>query len=121
MKASVQYNDVRGTVAADVADWYSNSLQAFLEKTFKAYNGDRFSCRGCTAYIGERNRLSVSFICLDKEKGEFVRFSPKDFWTTEDFFNIFKRFEIVIGSDMEELCPAEEMQGIVLENGESKE
>lgn len=31
MKAYVQYNDVVGTVAADVADWYSNSLQAFID------------------------------------------------------------------------------------------
>ncbi len=120
MKAYVQYNDVIGTVAADVADWYSNSLQAFLEKAFKFYDGNRFSCRGCTAYIGERNSVSVYFICLDKESGDFVKLSPQKYWTTEEFFNLFKRFEIVIGKDMEEIGSAENMQEITLDNEEQE-
>lgn len=114
MKASVQYNDVIGTVAADVADWYSNSLQKFLETTFKSYDGNRFSCRGCTAFIGERNTVSVHFICLDRESDTFVRLSPKMYWTTEEFFSLFKRLEIVIGRDMEELNSVDEMSIITL-------
>ena len=30
MIASVQYNDLRGTAAADVSDFYMNSLQNYL-------------------------------------------------------------------------------------------
>lgn len=36
MIASVQYNDLRGTAAADVSDFYMNSLQNYLIEKFKA-------------------------------------------------------------------------------------
>lgn len=67
MKASVQYNDIIGTVTADVSDWYSSSLQAFLEKTYEAFDGNRHSCRGCTTYMGSADNGYISFIWLDKE------------------------------------------------------
>lgn len=38
MIASVQYNDLRGTAAADIADGYMNSLQKYLMDTYEKYN-----------------------------------------------------------------------------------
>lgn len=34
MKAKVQYNDLVGTAAADISDYYRNSLQVYLKATF---------------------------------------------------------------------------------------
>lgn len=121
MKASVQYNDIVGTVAADVADRYANSLQEFLEKTYKAFDGNRYSCRGCTAYFGGRERAYVSFICLDKEDGKFVRFRPQQSWSLAEFFNLFKRFDIVIGKDMAELPEEEYLESYSLEDGKQED
>lgn len=120
MKASVQYNDIIGTVAADVSDWYSNSLQVFLERSFKCFDGDRFSCRGCTGYIGEGGHVYVTFICLDKVNDEFVRFETKEFWNLEDFFSMFKRFDIVMGKDIDELPEKAELKTYLLEDGKDK-
>lgn len=114
MKASVQYNDIIGSAAADVADWYNNSLQSFLEKTFESYDCERYSCRGCSAYLGSENTVHVHFICLDKKTGDFVRFSPKDWWTIEQFLTLFKRLEIVIGKDINEVEIADSSEDILL-------
>jgi len=48
MIASVQYNDLRGTAATDIADGYMNSLQKYLMDTYEKYNSERYVCRGCT-------------------------------------------------------------------------
>ena len=48
MIASVQYNDLRVTAAADIADGYMNSLQKYLMDTYEKYNSERYVCRGCT-------------------------------------------------------------------------
>ena len=42
MKASVQYNDIDGSVAADVANWYNNPLQFFLLNTYESYYGEKY-------------------------------------------------------------------------------
>lgn len=120
MIASVQYNDVIGTAAADIADRYFNSLQKFLMDSYSSYDGNRYSCRGCTAYIGERNGVFVSFVCLDKDTNEFVKFTTHEPWSPDQFFDIFKRFEIVIGNDINEVEVPEAKDRIVLNNGEAK-
>lgn len=42
MIASVQYNDLRGTAAADVSDFYKSSLQKYLMNTYKTYDSERY-------------------------------------------------------------------------------
>ena len=117
MIASVQYNDVIGTAAADIADRFYNSLQKFLMDSYSSYDGERYSCRGCSAYIGERNGVFVTFVCVDKETNEFVRFTTREPWSPDRFFDIFKRFEIVIGKDMEEVDIPEGDERLILANG----
>jgi hypothetical protein len=41
MKATVQYNDLVGTAAADISDFYNNSLQEYLQKRFPKYDSGR--------------------------------------------------------------------------------
>lgn len=118
MIASVQYNDIVGTAAADVADQYFNSLQKFLMDTFPSFDGERYSCRGCSAYTGGRYGISVNFICLDKETNEFVKFATREWWTPEQFFDLFKRFEVVIGRDMTEVEIPDSSERILLSYGE---
>ena len=59
MIASVQYNDLIGTAAADIADGYMNSLQKYLMDTYVKYNSERYVCRGCTIYRWSK-KLSYS-------------------------------------------------------------
>jgi len=97
MKASVQYNDFRGTAAADISDFYMNSLQKYLEDTYQSYDGERYSCIGCTLWITDRNIVRMRFVCFDKQENKYVKFeSNKDFSYIEAF-SLFKRFEIVMG------------------------
>lgn len=98
MKASVQYNDFRGTVAADISDFHMNSLQNFLEKTYKSYDCKRYMCEGCTLWISERGHVNMTFICFDKIENKHVRFEPQNYMSYEEAFSLFKRFEIVMGN-----------------------
>ena len=106
MIASVQYNDLRGTAAADVADGYMNSLQKYLIDTYDKYNSERYVCRGCTMYIGGQREvpsISLSFICWDSEDEKYVRFYPQKDIELNEAFSLFKRFEIVIGKNVNDI------------------
>ena len=106
MIASVQYNDLVGTAAADVADGCMNSLQQYLSDTYQQYNAERYVCRGCTMFVsGQREIpfLSLSFLCWDKIAEKFVRFYPKMDIGFNEAFSIFKRFEVVIGTDVNDI------------------
>lgn len=106
MIASVQYNDLRGTAAADIADEYMNSLQKYLIDTYDKYNSERYVCRGCTMYVGGQRKVptvSLNFLCWDKTAEKFVRFSPHNLMSLNDAFALFKRFEVVIGIDVNDI------------------
>jgi hypothetical protein len=38
MEASVQYNDIKGTAAADISDFYQTSLQKYLVDSYEQYD-----------------------------------------------------------------------------------
>lgn len=102
MIASVQYNDLQGTAAADVSDEYM-TLQRYLEKKFNKYNGKRYSCQGCTMWFGNeriKKTIRMRFLCLDTESKKFVGFYPERDFTFDEVYDMFKRFEIVIGRDV---------------------
>lgn len=104
MIASVQYNDLRGTAAADVSDDYMNDLQKYLQERFKEYDSERYYCRGCTIWFGNvGNGINVKFLCLDKAEEKFVGFYPDKDFTFDDVVAMFKRFEVVIGIDVNEI------------------
>lgn len=103
MIASVQYNDLRGTAAADVSDSLNNSLQNYLVSKYKSYDGHRYFCNGCTMWISNGGSVALSFICYDKEEGKYLRFLPERDYTYQEAFNLFKRFEVVVGVDINEI------------------
>ena len=102
MIASVQYNDLRGTAAADVADEYMNSLQKYLMDTFSEYDPERYYCRGCTIWFDNRY-TSIKFLCLDRIKEKFVAFRLQKAYSPEEIISLFKRLEVVMGIDVSEI------------------
>lgn len=106
MIASVQYNDLRGTAAADVSDFYQNSLQKYLSEKFTTYDSERYVCQGCTIWISgqlPKIDISVSYVCWDRQNDKYIRFRPLKDMTVEEIFSMFKRFEVVIGQDINEI------------------
>lgn len=106
MIASVQYNDLRGTAAADVSDFYMNSLQKYLIETFDKYDPEKYVCQGCTIWVsGQQAKIkaNVSYICWDRQNDKYVRFRPLRDFSFEEVFSMFKRFEVVIGKDINEI------------------
>lgn len=103
MKASVQYNDLKGTAAADVSDFYHSSLQKYLVESYATFDGNRYECKGCTLFVSGQQKVpqgTIRFVCWDKEEGKYVKFTPKRDMTLEEIFSLFKRFEVVIGEDI---------------------
>lgn len=80
MKAKTQYNDIKGTAAADVSDHQMNSLQYYLEKTYPNYDSERYVCRGCSIWTGGQDvvpKMDIRFVCEDSLDHKYVAFSPK--------------------------------------------
>ena len=99
MIAKVQYNDLRGTAAADITDFSLNSLEKYLTDHFENYDTERYFCIGCRLYLGGQtsNTVSIRFICLDKEENKYVYLCPLDNMSYEDAFSLFKRLDVVLG------------------------
>ena len=99
MKASVQYDDFVGTAAADISD--HTDLGRFLES--KGVDIERYEAIGASFYFGENNYFSAAIICIDNEESSEkkkhiikMRFEKK--FTYAEFFNLFKRFNVVVSS-----------------------
>lgn len=114
MIASVQYNDLRGTAAADVSDFHQNSLQQYLETTYKTYDATLYYCVGCTMWISEED-VDIKFICYNRSEDKYVRFSPDENFSHQEAFSLFKRFEVVIGIDVNEITINGEDDNLKLE------
>ncbi len=94
MKASVQYNDFIGTAAADISDWIN--LEDYL--TQKGIDIERYEPIGTEFYHGERY-FGASIICKDNESEnpqKAVKISFEKGLSTEEFFKLFKRFNVII-------------------------
>lgn len=106
MKARVQYNDLTGTAAADVSDFVNNNLQHYLSSRFKEFNSERYRCEGCTLYVSGQNRnpsIDIRFICYDKDGKKYVYLCPLEDMSNDEILSLFKRFEIVIGKDVNDV------------------
>lgn len=99
MKANTLYNDFIGTSAADISDHMN--LNEFLEK--QGVDLNCFEAIGATFITGINNSFTASILCIDKEKStsneKFItKIGFNKGFNNEDFFNLFKRFEVVITS-----------------------
>ena len=94
MKASVQYNDFIGTAAADINDWIR--LDEYLKQ--KGVDTERYEPIGAEFYHGERY-FGASIICKDKQSenpNKAVKISFEKGLSKEEFFNLFKIFNVII-------------------------
>lgn len=96
MKASVQYNDFVGTSASDISD-HTNLTEFLISRNVDT---DRFEAIGASFYSGYDD-FSASIICVDKEKStdekkHIVEISFEKDFGKEEFFNLFKRFNVII-------------------------
>lgn len=106
MEASAQYNDLLGTVAADVSDFYQTSLQNYLVRSYEKYDGDRYECKGCTIWISGQQlhpQGNISFVCFDNVERKYVKFCPEADFSLDDIFSLFKRFEVVMDNHIEDI------------------
>lgn len=104
MKANVQYNDLVGTAAADVSDFYQNSLENYLQEKFSKFDAKRYNCYGCTINVSGQNTkpvIVIHFVCYDKEQRKYVKLCPHKDMHLDEVFSLFKRFNVVIGNDIE--------------------
>jgi len=97
MKASVQYNDFIGTSAADIND--HTNLNKFLAS--RGVDTDRYDAIGASFYAGYSDFFSASIICIDKEqstaeKKHIVKIGFEAEFDKDEFFDLFKRFYVVI-------------------------
>lgn len=97
MKASVQYNDFIGTSAADISD--HTNLNEFLAS--RGVDADRYDAIGASFYAGYSDFFSASIICIDNEqstadKKHIVKIGFEAEFDKDEFFDLFKHFDVVI-------------------------
>ena len=94
MKASTQYNDYKGTAAADVSDYLF--IRDYLKD--RGVDIERYEPVGFELYTGYSNFVSYRFICKDNYSDENrlvkIGFESKD--NISDFLDLFKRFNVVL-------------------------
>lgn len=103
MKAKVQYNDMTGTAAADISDYYLNSLNEYLSKKYSNFCSEKYYCVGCEFYTSYGQYPSVRFICRDIKNNTYQQFQSDQDFSLVEFFELFKRFSIVLGQSIEDV------------------
>lgn len=97
MKANVQYNDFKGTAAADISDF--SNLNNFLNS--QGVDIERYNAIGAYFYSGYSDFFSASIICVDnerstEEKKYIVKIGFEKELSKDEFFDLFKRFNVII-------------------------
>ena len=101
MEAKTQYNDFKGTVAADISDYYLNSMDEYLFSKSKNYDKNRYKCIGCEFMLFGIDKLDAVFYCRDLKDGSVVPIRLITEFTLAELFVMFKRFAIVVGQKIE--------------------
>lgn len=97
MKATTQYTDFEGTAAADISD--HTDLSIFLQS--RGVDTTRYDPIGAEFYHGYSDFFSASIICIDNEKStadkpHITSISFEDEFVHSEFFDLFKRFKVII-------------------------
>jgi hypothetical protein len=103
MKAKVQYNDWKGTAAADIADDFANSIDEYLRYKSPKYNKSQYHCIGCELQPYDIDKLDAVFYCREIKTGKIT---PMRFSSELDLTELrvmFKRFNVVIGERIDEV------------------
>lgn len=92
IKASVQYNDFVGTSAADISDYVN--LDQYL--TSKGVDTTKYQPIGVEFFSSYSDRVHIRFICIEAETQEIKAIGFKKDITKDEFFDLFKRFDIIL-------------------------
>jgi len=100
MKAETQYNDYVGTVAADISDHID--LNQFLSN--RGVSIENYETIGVRFFSSSIGGFSASIICIDKaqsdnNKNHVVQLDFEKELNPEEFFSLFKRFEVILIQD----------------------
>ena len=106
MKANVQYNDYRGTTAADRSDYletHVSQLSEIIVNTFEIpVEADDYEYVGVSVYGTEVEDVCATFFFRNKETKEVVKYFISSV-AMQSVLNLFKRFEFQIGDHMEDI------------------
>ena len=66
-----------------------NSLQRYLEVTYKSYDVEHYYCIGCIIWASDSsNRVNVNHVCYDKQNGKHVVLELEKEYSFEETFSI---------------------------------
>ena len=103
MEASVQYNDWKGTVAADIADEFVNSMDEYLTLKSQKYDKNIYHCVGCGLRPYGIDKLDVVFYCREIKTGQIVQMCFSQEFGISEILVIFKRFAVVLGEHIDRI------------------
>lgn len=106
MKANVQYNDYRGTTAADRSDYLETNIGRLTEIIAKSFEipieaGD-YHYVGVSVYGTEVEDVCASFYFKAIQTQEVVKYF-KSSVKMQSILNLFKRFEFQVGENFEDI------------------
>ena len=106
MKANVQYNDYRGTTAADRSDYLETHISKLTEIIVKTFEipvvADDYEYVGLSVYGTDVADVCATFYFRDRETKEVVK-NFKASVPMQSVLNLFKRFEFQIGEHLEDI------------------
>lgn len=106
MKANVQYNDYRGTTAADRSDYLEVHISQLTEIIVKSFEipveADSYDYVGVSVYGTEVEDVCGTFFFRNKETKEVVKYFKASV-SMQAILNLFKRFEFQIGTNLEDI------------------
>ena len=106
MEASVQYNDYRGTTAADRSDFlveHPGQTSEYIINTFSLpLEAKRFQFVGISVYGTQVDSMSACFFFRNRETNEMIKCfkSPLEM---QMVLKLFKRFEFQVGYHLEDI------------------
>jgi hypothetical protein len=97
MKATTQFTDFEGTAAADISDHVD--LTKFLQS--RGVDTNHYAPIGAEFHHVYIDFFSASIICIDNEKSTSAKpyitsINFEDEFKYKEFFDLFKRFKVVI-------------------------
>ena len=106
MKANVQYNDYRGTTAADRSDYLDSNIVKMTEIIIERFgipiDADSYQYVGVSVYGTKVEDVCASFYFRDKETKEVVKYF-KSSVQLQAVLDLFKRFEFQVGDHLEDI------------------
>ena len=106
MKANVQYNDYRGTTAADRSDFLETNISQLTEiivNTFEIpIKADDYKYIGVSVYGTQVEDVCSYFYFKNKETKEVVKYFKSSI-ELQAVLDLFKRFEFQVGEHLEDI------------------